>query len=44
MNSTAGLLKPDDTLVALGPEGTAPVKVADAEEYHRLLARGWTSR
>ncbi len=32
-------LKPGMTLVALGPVGAEPVKVAHAQDYHRLLAR-----
>jgi regulator of sigma E protease len=38
---TLKVLKEDDTLVALGPEGTTPVPVADSEEFHRLLAQWW---
>ncbi len=43
VKSAATLLKLDDILVEMGPEGSTPVKVADAEEYHRLLAR-WADR
>jgi regulator of sigma E protease len=39
----ASVLKGGETLVALGPVGTTPVKVADAEDYHRLLAR-WADK
>jgi regulator of sigma E protease len=35
------VLKPDDALVAVGPEGTTPEKVADAEQLRYLLNR-WT--
>jgi regulator of sigma E protease len=41
--SAAQLLKPDDMLVALGPEGEPPVKVTDAQDFQRLLAR-WSDR
>jgi regulator of sigma E protease len=37
------LLEVDDLLVAVAPEGTDPVPVSTAEEYHRLLAR-WADR
>jgi regulator of sigma E protease len=43
VTAAAAPLKPDDRLVALGPEGEPPVKVADAQDYHRLLAR-WSDR
>jgi regulator of sigma E protease len=39
----ADLLKPGDTLVALGPEGTTPVPVDNAEDYHRMLAK-WADK
>jgi regulator of sigma E protease len=41
--AAAALLKPDDRLVTLGPEGEEAVKVADAQEYQRLLSR-WSDR
>jgi regulator of sigma E protease len=43
LKTAAGHLKPDDTLVALGPEGEPPVKVTDAQDFHRLLVR-WSDR
>jgi regulator of sigma E protease len=42
-SAAAAGLSADDTLVALGPEGEPPVKVADAQDLHRQLAR-WIGR
>jgi regulator of sigma E protease len=39
----AAVLRTEDTLMALGPEGEPLVKVADAHEFHRLLSR-WIDR
>ncbi len=39
VKSIGDVLKVEDTLVALGPEGAEAVKVADAEEFHHLLAK-----
>jgi regulator of sigma E protease len=39
LTEPTSLLKEGDTLIALGPEGTDPVMVADAQDYYRLLAQ-----